>query len=59
MRCPKCETEIENGLIYCPNCGESIQLVPNYDILEEELLTSIVEDKRKVVTGIDKFAEGV
>ena len=55
MICSKCKNEIENGLIYCPHCGESIQLVPNYDILEEELLTSIVEDKDKTV----EFAEGV
>ena len=33
--------------MYCPKCGESIQLVPDYDELEEELLSKVVEDKDK------------
>ena len=47
MKCKKCGAEIENGLMYCPECGESIQLVPDYNVLEEELLSKVVEDKNK------------
>ncbi len=57
MNCKKCGQEIEQGLLYCPNCGESVQLVPEYDVLEEELLSKVVEDKRKAKD--DKFATGV
>ncbi len=57
MICKKCGSEIENGLMYCPKCGESIQLVPEYDVLEEELLSKVVEDKRKAKDS--KFATGV
>ncbi|SDB09956.1 TPR repeat-containing protein [Pseudobutyrivibrio sp. YE44] len=57
MICKKCGAEIESGLIYCPSCGESIQLVPNYDVLEEELLSRVVEDKDK--SKDDRFATGV
>ena len=57
MICKKCQAEIENGLMYCPKCGEPIQLVPEYDVLEEELLSKVVEDKRK--SKDDKFANGV
>jgi len=57
MICKKCGEEIENGLMYCPKCGESIQLVPDYDELEEELLSKVVEDKDK--SKDDKFATGV
>ncbi|QFJ55587.1 chitobiase/beta-hexosaminidase C-terminal domain-containing protein [Pseudobutyrivibrio xylanivorans] len=57
MICKKCGTEIESGLVYCPSCGESIQLVPNYDVLEEELLSRVVEDKDK--SKDDQFATGV
>ena len=57
MNCKKCGAEIENGLMYCPKCGESIQLVPDYNVLEEELLSKVVEDKNK--NKDDKFATGV
>ena len=56
MKCEKCGNEIDAGLIYCPNCGQSIQLVPNYNVLEEEMLSKIVEDKN---APKEKFAEGV
>ena len=57
MICKKCGAEIENGFLYCPKCGESIQLVPNYDVLEEELLSRVVEDKDKAKNN--RFATGV
>ena len=57
MICKKCGAEIENGLMYCPKCGESVQLVPDYNVLEEELLSRVVEDKDK--NKDDKFATGV
>lgn len=57
MKCKKCGAEIESGLVYCPSCGESIQLVPNYNVLEEELLFKVVEDKD--VKKDDRFATGV
>ena len=47
MKCKKCGEEIESKLLYCPKCGEPIQLVPDYDVLEEELLSRVVEDKKK------------
>lgn len=57
MKCKKCGAEIESGYVYCPSCGESIQLVPNYNVLEEELLFKVVEDKDKQKE--DRFATGV
>ena len=56
MNCKKCGAEIESGFLYCPKCGESIQLVPNYDVFEEELLSRVVEDKDKAK---NRFATGV
>lgn len=56
MKCKNCGEEIESKLLYCPKCGESIQLVPEYDVLEEELLSRVVEDKKKAK---EKFATGV
>ncbi len=35
MRCPKCGAELETGSIYCPVCLQELQIVPDYDPLEE------------------------
>ncbi len=61
MVCKKCGAEIESGRVYCPKCGESIQLVPNYDVFEEELLSRVVEDKDKAKdkSKDERFATGV
>ena len=40
MRCPKCNAEIPSGRLYCPECGEEIKIVPEY---EPELETSMQE----------------
>lgn len=56
MKCKYCDKEIESGLLYCPFCGKSVQLVPEYNVLEEELLSKIVEDKDR---SKEDFAEGV
>ncbi len=57
MKCKQCGAEIESGFLYCPKCGQSIQLVPDYNVLEEELLSRVVEDKDKAKD--DRFATGV
>ncbi len=35
MRCPNCGAELEAGSIYCPVCMQELQIVPDYDPLEE------------------------
>lgn len=35
MRCPKCGAELEAGSIYCTACLQELQIVPDYDPLEE------------------------
>lgn len=38
MRCPHCGAELEAGSIYCNSCGQELQIVPDYDPLEELVL---------------------
>ncbi len=38
MKCPNCGCELEAGKIYCDHCGHEIQIVPDYDPLDELLL---------------------
>lgn len=35
MRCPHCGEKLEAGNIYCKNCGHELQIVPDYDPLDE------------------------
>ena len=35
MQCPQCGPELEAGSIYCTSCGQELQIVPDYDPLEE------------------------
>lgn len=35
MHCPKCDTELAPGNVYCPSCGYEVQIVPDYDPLDE------------------------
>ncbi|MCI8852922.1 MAG: zinc-ribbon domain-containing protein [Lachnospiraceae bacterium] len=37
MRCPKCNTELAPGNVFCPKCGHEVQMVPDYDPLDEML----------------------
>ncbi len=48
MICPNCKQEIATGSIYCEHCGETIQIVPDYNALDD-VLPSILEDKPKAV----------
>ena len=38
MKCPNCGHELKPGLIYCEHCGHEIQIVPDYDPIDELLI---------------------
>lgn len=44
MKCPNCGSEQEPGKLYCEHCGHEIQIVPDYDPLDEMLLGEIDPD---------------
>lgn len=35
MQCPRCGEELTPGSIYCKKCGQELQIVPDYDPLDE------------------------
>lgn len=37
MICPNCKNEIPEGSIYCEHCGQTIQIVPDYNALDDVL----------------------
>lgn len=38
MKCPNCGRELKTGQMYCESCGREIQIVPDYDPLDELLI---------------------
>ncbi len=48
MICSHCKAEIEDGSLYCNHCGKAVQIVPDYNVLEDEVLPAIVfSDSKK------------
>ena len=47
MVCPKCKEEFKNGLLFCPSCGAEIRYVPDYNILDEDVLGSLIGEEEQ------------
>ena len=46
MKCSKCGAEIDAGSVFCEKCGEPVQMVPDYNILEDDFLISLLEEEK-------------
>lgn len=46
MKCSKCGAEIEVGSVFCKKCGEPVQMVPDYNILEDDFLVSLLDEQQ-------------
>ena len=43
MQCEKCGTELQDGKLYCENCGHGVQIVPDYNPELEERIARTLE----------------
>lgn len=50
MKCVKCGAELKEGCMYCSVCGKESQLVPDYSVLEDDYLRSILNEEEKTET---------
>lgn len=58
MKCARCGAEIKSGCLYCSKCGYEVQIVPDYNVLEEELLVDILDqENRKSVRPEKVYAQ--
>ncbi len=56
MRCKNCGHEMIDGEIYCEKCGKAIQIVPDFNLLEDDILPDLLSESP---THIDEELFGV
>lgn len=56
MKCVKCGAELREGCIYCSACGHEVQILPDYSVLEDDYLRSLLttEEKKKAAVSSSK-----
>ena len=60
MRCPNCGAELEAGSIYCTACLQELQIVPDYDPLEELVIGQETEkSEEKIEEQLQKEPEAI
>ena len=57
MKCAKCGAEIKEGCIYCSVCGNAVQIVPDYSVLEDDYLHSLLKEEESAGAGTGKAAK--
>lgn len=48
MKCVKCGAELKEGCLYCSVCGHESQIVPDYSVLEDEYLRTLLKEEVEV-----------
>lgn len=58
MFCAECGTELKEGELFCPNCGRGVQIVPDYNPIEDFISCCSVENSSpKKATASSKTEE--
>ena len=55
MICKNCKSNLEEGMVLCPSCGKPVQIVPDYNLLDDEALTSLIDDGSLPRTAVDSI----
>lgn len=54
MKCMNCGTEIPEGQLICPGCGQEIQIVPDYNPLDDVLAAHVRGAVTETLTGVER-----
>lgn len=55
MKCRYCKAEIPEGELYCKKCGREVQIVPDYNPLEEMLTAQIQLDGNEQESEFNQY----
>ena len=55
MKCRYCKAEIPEGELYCKKCGREVQIVPDYNPLDEMLTAQIQLDGNEQESELDQY----
>lgn len=47
MKCTKCGTELEQGQLFCPKCGNEVQIVPDYNLMEDDIAEILSRNEKQ------------
>ena len=51
MKCIYCGEELKEGSLYCPKCGKAVQIVPDYNIYEDDYLNQVLTEESQKISG--------
>lgn len=54
MKCVKCGAELKQGCLYCSVCGHESQILPDYSVLEDDYLRSLLKEETKQEAAEEK-----
>ncbi|MDD6306592.1 MAG: chitobiase/beta-hexosaminidase C-terminal domain-containing protein [Clostridiales bacterium] len=57
MKCIKCGAELKQGCLYCSVCGYESQILPDYSVLEDDYLRSLLKEENGTDTTEQKESE--
>ena len=57
MKCKNCGEEIPEGYVYCKCCGTEVQLVPDYNLLDEDILSGIIQKEANAAQNAGELGE--
>jgi predicted nucleic acid-binding Zn-ribbon protein len=50
MKCIYCGEDLKEGSLFCSHCGKAVQIVPDYNVYEEDYLKQVLAEENGIVS---------